>query len=186
MKKNKITIIAISIIFVLGGIFGVALWYFLDDNEEQRELFRNEQIRIVVDGEIFGDFTFDELLEKGVQMGQFSAIFKPNQRQPIERQYEGIEVRDIFSALGIDLEAKSSIVFRASDGFRSSAYTISEVLTPNTVFIAVKYDGEEFIRGITAGFSPYPNEDGGPFVVIRRGDSTSQFRIRILTEISVA
>jgi energy-coupling factor transport system ATP-binding protein len=152
----------------------------LESNKDLQKLFENDQLRIRVDGELIDDFTFGEL-EKLAPLKTFNAVYRPNNRQPRNRQYQGIELRELLEALEIDLEDRERVVFSAADGLQRS-YSLADVLIENNVFIAVTYDGRVFRRGISAT-TPYPQEDGGPFVVIRASDPFSQFRVRILVEI---
>ncbi|MCL2630032.1 MAG: hypothetical protein FWD49_00745 [Firmicutes bacterium] len=183
MKKpiSKNAIIAIVLIFVLAVAFGVGLYLILDFNKEFKELYESEKIRII-SKDFVKDFSFDELKELATPK-TFTATYKPNQRLPITREYTGFCLLDIFSALDIELSKSKGVSFMPSDG-RETVYNINDILTPNNVFIAFKWDGKAFPKG-NAGISPYPDENGGPFVVIRAKDLVSTNRVKWLVQIEV-
>jgi len=185
MKKlNKTAFAAIIIVTVLAAAFGTGLGLILHDNKEYRELYENELIKINLNGEELGIFTFGQLAELCGGINEFNAVYKPSRKEPIERKYEGLELKGVLAALGIDIAELKSVSFRASDGY-PKVFPLSDIQKDNEVFIAVKYGGREFIRGIKPSGSTYPDEDGGPFVVIKASDVFSNDRVRGLVEINV-
>lgn len=74
--------------------------------------------------------------------------------------------------------------FTASDGMQK-VYAIQDVTEEDNVFVANKVNGEFFNKGIDSLAYTKPQEDGGPYVVIRAKDSVSQNRVKLLVEICV-
>ena len=181
MKKTSI--IAIVIVVILAAAFGAGLWLLLEDNEQYQDLFENAEIKIKVNGEEVGVYDLEQLTEL-VPLTEFSAVYKPSGKLPIERIYEGFELKSVLGAVDIDVSAIKSVSFRASDG-KIVSYTGTDIRKDKEVFIAIKYAGKEFISGIKGSGEFYPEEDGGPFVVIKASAGFSQDRVRCLVEVSV-
>jgi hypothetical protein len=182
IKVNKTTIIALVLIVVLAIGFGVGLYFLLDQNKDLRHLYENEEIRINIFGQELGVFTFAQL-EALAPAENFNAVFKPSGRPAIERVYLGIELRKLLAALGVDLNEISGVGFISSDGYQN-IYPRDWVLQESEVFITVVYENKVFQKGISV-LSSYPEEDGGPFVVIKASDLFSNNRVRLLVEINV-
>ena len=174
---NKTSLIAIIVVVILAAAFGAGLWMLLKDNEQ----YEIGKIRITVNGEEIG--VYGDLAELA-DITSFNAVYKPNNKQPVARTYEGFELKAVLEAVGIDVSAIKSVAFRASDG-QSKLYAGADIRKEKEVFVAVKYDGKAFIAGINKKVPSYPEEDGGPFVVIRASDAVSQNRLRCLVEINV-
>ena len=185
MKKlSKTMLAAIIIVIVTAAAFGVGLYLLLRDNEPYRDLFENSQLKIKVNGEELGIYTAEELAElSGIK--EFSAVYKPSGKDPILRGYEGFELKSVLAAAGIDISQIKSVSFRGLDGFTKGLFPLSDLHKDKEIFIAVKYAGKNFIRGVKPSCSAYPEEDGGPFVVIKASDAFSNNRIRGLAEINV-
>jgi hypothetical protein len=181
-KLNKTALIAIVLVVVFAVGFGVGLHFLLQQNKGLRHLYENEQIRIKILGEELGTFTFAEL-EELVPLEEFTAVFKPSGRPAIERTYLGIEVRKLLIALNVDFSQFAGISFMPADG-RQSVFSREQIMKENDVFIAVQYGDKVFQRGISLS-STYPEEDGGPFVVIIASDPFSMNRVRALVEIDI-
>ena len=185
MKKlSKTTLTAIIIVIVLAAAFGGGLYFLLRDNEPYRDLFENNQLKINVNGEEIRIYTVDELTGlAGIK--EFSAVYKPSSKDPISRVYEGLELKAVLTAVGINISEVKSVSFRGYDGFTKGLFPLSDLYKDNEIFVAVKYGGKDFIRGIKPSGSTYPEEDGGPFVVIKASDVFSNDRVRGLAEINV-
>ncbi|MFW5780481.1 MAG: hypothetical protein ACOCWI_03405 [Bacillota bacterium] len=179
MSKN--TKIAIVIVAGLIVLFGVILTVLLLNNREDRALYTDEKIRIRTSQEVLGEYNLDELLQMSPET-EFDAIYKPNNMPPIEKTYTGIYLLDLLDSLNIDIESVQSIKFKAMDGYEM-IYSIEDILIEDNVYIAYLSEGQPFAEGIES--NPYPDEDGGPFVVIRAKDQTSQYRVKLLVEITV-
>lgn len=179
-KTNKIAIIIISSLAV---IFIAILSIFLLTNQENRSLYEDEKIRIIYGDELIGEFTLNELLELSSAV-EFQAIYKPNNALPIDRTYTGIHLRELIIALNIEMEDVSNIQFSAMDGM-TKIYTKQDILQDNNVYIAYLVNGEPFSSGIISSAYNHPQEDGGPFVVIRANDTISQHRVKLLVEIKI-
>ncbi len=185
MKKplSKQALTAIIIIAVLTIAFGALLTVYLIKNRDNREIYQEQKIRILVGEQLLGEYTFEELSELAAEKN-FSAVYKPSGKKAISRQYSGIELRELFAALSIDLMDKQDVRFTASDG-KQQIYRVQDVLAENNVFVARKVEGEYFNSGIDALAYTKPQEDGGPYVVIRAKDTVSQYRVKLLVEICV-
>lgn len=180
-KKNKK--IAIIIIAVLIVVFIIALVVFINSNQENVDLYNSEKIKITYGEELLGEYTLQELLDisSGVE---FEAIYKPSGKQPIEREYTGIYIKDLFEKIDINLEEIQRVKFRAMDGYMQ-IYNVNTILEEDNVYIAYLVNGEPFNTGINSLAYYEPQEDGGPFVIIRAQDDTSQYRVKLVTEIII-
>lgn len=184
MNKIKTsTLIALIIICLLVIIFSILLVLYLKDNAQVREYYTEEKITIINKGNILASYTFDELVEL-TDIKTFTAVYKPSGKLPIEREYSGIELKELLKVLNIDYENSQGVVFKASDGMQK-IYSISDVMQENNVFIANKVEGQPFNKGIVTNAYSTATEDGGPFVVIKANDNVSQNRVKMLVSIEV-
>ena len=185
MKKlSKTALAAIIIIVFLTAAFGVGLYFILRENGPYRDLFENNQIVIKVDGKEIGTYSVDELTELA-GMKEFNAVYKPSRKDPISRVYSGFELKAVLEAAGVNMLEIKGVTFRGYDGFSKGLFPLSDLYKDNEIFVAVKYEGKDFIRAIKPSGSTYPEEDGGPFVVIKASDAFSNERMRGLVEINV-
>lgn len=185
MKKLKLkqsNLIAIIIIVVITIAFVVMVPLYIKHNEGNKGLYEEKKIRIII-GDDVTEYSFDELIEYSPSV-EFTAVYKPNNMLPIQRTYSGIYLYDLLIALDVNLNDYTGAVFKASDGFQK-AYTINEIMQADNVYIAYLVNGKEFNRGIDTLAYTKPEEDGGPFVVIKALDSTSQNRVKMLVEIKL-
>lgn len=185
MKKplSRQALIAIIIIVALAVAFGVLLTVYLAKNRENRQIYEEQKIRILVGEQLVGEYTFQELSELSAEKN-FNAVYKPSGKPAISRQYSGIELKGLLAALSIDLTDRQGVRFTASDGMQK-VYTIQDVLEEGNVFVAHKVGGKYFNKGIDSLAYTKPQEDGGPYVVIRAKDAVSQNRVKLLVEICV-
>ena len=184
MKRiSKTSLAAIIILVVLAAAFGVGLWLILKDNKQYRVLYEDSRVKININSAELGAYTAAELT-KMAGMKEFNAKYKPSGKSPIARTYHGFELKAVFQAAGIDIAEIKSVSFRAFDGYAKGLFP-SDLYKDNEIFIAIKYDGKEFIRGVNSSGAHYPEEDGGPFVIIKASSEFSYDRIRGLVEINV-
>ncbi len=184
MRKLKLTtLITIIISIILIILFSIFLALFLNYNKENRENYLHEKIKIVHKGQTLGEYTFAELEELSASK-KFDAIYKPSGKPPKQRKYNGIELKELFVALNIDLDGAQSVLFIASDGLQK-VYTVADIQADKNVFIANKVENKPFNKGILADAYFKPQEDGGPFVVIKAKDEFSQNRVKLLVSIEV-
>lgn len=184
MKKLKqTTVIAIVIVIIIAIAFGILLSLYLKQNQENRETYIEEKIRILENDSFIGEYTFSELSEI-TPPEDFQAVYKPNGKLPMEKTYNGIYLKDLLISLDIDLSDKNTAIFTASDGLQKS-YSINDILDNDNVYIANKVNGKPFNKGIDALAYTKPEEDGGPYVVIKAKDSISQNRVKLLVEINI-
>ncbi|MDD4315784.1 MAG: hypothetical protein PHC84_01335 [Clostridia bacterium] len=185
MKKilKKQTVIAIIIIATLAVAFGALLAVYLVENRENREIYEEQKIRVLVGERLLGEYTYDELSALSTEE-EFRAVYKPSGKPAIERSYSGIALKKLLQAMQIDVSDMQYVSFKASDG-RQMLYTAADVLEDGNVYIANKVEGEYFNKGIDPLAYNKPQEDGGPYVVIKANDSVSQNRVKLLVEICV-
>lgn len=181
--KKKSVIAAIAIVSILAVLFSVLLVIYLKDNQEPRNNYLNKEIKIISDNETIGEFSFEEL-EDYAESVDFEAVYKPNGKLPKEKNYTGIELKELLLNMGVDLENAESVLFKASDGLQK-IYSIDDVMQDNNVYIANKVEGEPFNKGILPNSYDKEQEDGGAFVVIKANDAFSQNRVKMLVEIEV-
>lgn len=184
-KLQPPAIAAIAIVCILVLAFSIFLPIYLKHNRADRELYKNEQIKITAYGEELGVFTITRLLElEGVEEVDFTATYDTSNSEPMQKTYTGIELKKVLIALNVDMSLARNVVFFASDG-ASKIYSPEQVLADDNVFIAYKVDGKPFNNGIKAMAYKDSAEDGGPFVVIRVSDAFSNNRCKLLTGVTV-
>ena len=183
MKLSKNAKISIIIIAVLVVIFSISLTLFLLSNRENRNLYLQEKIKITAFGEKLGEYTLGELLEVSPAQ-EFEAVYKPNNMKPVKKTYTGIYLKDLVVGLDVDINRINHIKFAAGDGLQK-IYGIQDVLEESNVYIAYLVNGKPFNTGILSFAYNKPEEDGGPFVVIRAKDKVSQNRVKLLVEIII-
>lgn len=187
MKKNlsKQAIMAIAIVGALVVAFAVFLPLYLKNNEENRELYKEQKIKITAFGEELGSFTIEELLAlEGVAEEEFTAIYDTSVSDPVEKAYSGIEVKKILLALGVELYDIEIATFKGSDGL-TKIYEGRDIRKDGEIFIAYKVNGQPFTEGIDRKGYTRDTEDGGPFVSIKASDAYSQNRCKLLTEVNI-
>lgn len=180
--KNKNALIALIIVVVLVILFGVVLFFFLRENKGNREQYEKREIAITIEGQKTS-YTFEDLSNLSAPV-EFDAVYKPSNKQPIDKSYTGIELRDLLEKLGVDIEAIKQVTFVAKDGFEK-VYRAEDVRKEGNVYIANKVNGKPFNEGIDPLAYNKEQEDGGPFVVIKAEDKFSQNRVKMLVEIIV-
>ncbi|NLT18541.1 MAG: hypothetical protein GXY10_03945 [Clostridiales bacterium] len=185
LKLNIPTIISIIIVGLLAIALAIFLPFYLKENEEERTLFENTEIKIVAYGEEIGVFSLEEMLAvEGVEEKTFGAVYDTSSSEPVEKSYTGIELKALLSGLQIDLSGARMVTFKASDGM-NKVYSQQDVVKSNNVYIAYKVEGLEFNTGIDPLAYMKTNEDGGPFVIIKVEDPYSQNRCKLLVEIVI-
>ncbi|NCA67353.1 MAG: hypothetical protein EOM87_04745 [Clostridia bacterium] len=182
-KLSRINLIAIMIVAVCVIAFAVILPIYLKHNAENSEIYEEQKIRILLRGELIGEYTFDELAEYSPAV-EFTAVYKPNNMLPQDKTYTGIFLHDLITAMELDTTGVTSVKFTAKDGMQKS-YSISEVQEEGNVYIANTVSGLPFNNGINIFAYTKEQEDGGPFVVIKAKDSVSQNRVKLLVEINL-
>jgi ATP sulfurylase len=182
-KLSKQNLIAIIIVAVFTVGFAILLPIYLKANEDERQIYSDQKIRIIAYGETIGEYTIEELIEYSPAV-EFDATYKPSGKDPIERTYTGIYMKDLLTAFGINLEDASSVLMTGSDGMQK-VYTIADVNADGNVYISYLVNGKPFNSGIDAFAYTKPEEDGGPYVVIKAQDMFSQNRVKLLTTIEI-
>lgn len=183
MKIKKSVLIAIIIVVLLVVAFSILLVFYLRENKQQRENFEQGKITIINDQTMLGSFDLNQL-EQLCSAKTFQAVYKPSGRVALQKEYKGIELRELLEAMEVDIQNAKAVIFKASDGLQKT-YNINDVMQQGNVFIAYMVEGKPFNNGILAQAYSKPQEDGGPFVVIKAKDEVSQNRVKMLTEIAV-
>src|SRR5690554_2058041 len=146
MKLTRNTKIAIIIIIILIIIFAISLTFFLLSNKENRDLYLEQKIRITAFEQTLGEYELEKILELSPQT-EFQATYKPNNMKPIERTYTGVYLKDLITALNVDIESVNYIKFSASDGMQK-VYSVDDIKEANNVYIAYLVNGKPFNKGI--------------------------------------
>lgn len=185
-KLSKPTIIAIAVFLALAIAFAIFLPLYIKNNQENRQLYKEQKIRITAYGNDLGSYTIDQLLAlDGVSQQDFTSVYDTSASDPVQKTYTGIELKKVFAALDIRIAEARSITFKASDG-AVKLYTPQDITKANNVFIAYKVNGKPFTNGIDGLGHTRDTEDGGPFVVIRVSDTYSTNRCKLLTEVIIS
>ena len=119
----------------------------------------------VIDTEII--YTHEEALV-------FPAVVRSSGSKPVETEYKGIELKELFKSLELDITNYSKATLTASDGYRI-ILNIEEILEPSNVYLTFERDGEELKSKKQGG--------NGPFQLIIRRDPFSQRWIKHVDEI---
>ncbi len=181
LKSGEIATILISVILLVS--FSVFLPFYLKSLDDEKGLFEANRIRFAENGTVVAEKNFEEM-QGLVESEQFEAIYDTSTTDPVANQYIGFELKPLLESLGINLDGKTSVTLKGSDG-HSVVYSIGDVLLENNVFIAFKVNGKVFKKGIAPIITDSSQEDGGPYVGIKVNDKTSQKRMRMLVEINV-
>lgn len=182
-NSRKTLIIAIAIIAVLAIATAILYPYYLKQNNDVRNAYKNGKVIIKVNDELLGEYTLEQLIEI-VPPVDFHAVYKPSGKLPLEKTYTGILFKDVLTSLNIDMADKTGAILKASDGMQQT-YTKAEILENDNMYIAFKVEGEPFNVEKKANAYEEKYEDGGPLVVILAKDSTSQHRTKWLAEINI-
>ncbi len=183
-KSQRVAII-ITIFIIVALTIGliIVVPMFNDENKGNRELYKQELVSIVVNDKEVGKYGIEEL-KVLVKEENFTAIYDTSYTEPLEKTYTGIELKQIFLALKIDVDNITSVLFKASDSVQK-IYAGSEIKKDKNVFLTYKVNGQKFNKGIDPLKGKTEYEDGGTMVIINKGDSTSQNRVKLLTTIEV-
>lgn len=152
MKMNKDKKILISIIVGLLLIIGIFAFLNKDSVEEKKSL-NNDAIFIVMEeGKEIQRFD----MEKVRSMGEtdFKANLKTNGKDPIEYEYTGVLLKNVFKEAGISLEGKEAVILTAADGYAVSI-EIKKVLQNDNVYVAYMREGEAIGTKEEGGKGPY-------------------------------
>lgn len=159
-KADKIVYIALGVLFA-----AVLLFAFLNRSgrEIQRALEENREFLVRVDGEYAATVTLQMLLDLGPQ--EFKTSFSTSIAAPREVALQGVELRLLFEALGIDVSNADYFAVSGLDGYYSPL-TPAEVHSAETIYICYSMDGEILKTMGEGGF--------GPFMLVIRGSLFAQ------------
>lgn len=104
----------------------------------------------------------------------FPAVVRSSGAKPVETEYKGVELTELFNSLDIDISNYEKATFNASDGYRI-IISIEEILEPSNVYLTFERDGENLKSKKQGG--------NGPFQLIIRRDPFSQRWIKHVNEI---
>ncbi|MFO7928200.1 MAG: molybdopterin-dependent oxidoreductase [Candidatus Humimicrobiaceae bacterium] len=168
-RKNTIIIVLVA---VLAVAVGVAAFLNSGNLTEKRKM--QQEAKVVLkdrDGEIetigLGYIT-------GLHPVEFSATLDTSNSGPREQLYTGIELKKIFSSLGIDSRDYSTVLVKAVDGY-TVALTMEEVLKESNIYLAYQMNGESLGTKEEGG--------SGPYQLIVREDQFSQRWCKFVTEV---
>ena len=104
----------------------------------------------------------------------FPAVVRSSGSRPVETEYKGVELTELFKTLSLDISNYDKIAFNASDGYRI-ILSVEEILEPSNVYLTFERDGKILKSKKLGG--------NGPFQLIIRRDPFSQRWIKHVDEI---
>lgn len=104
----------------------------------------------------------------------FPAVVRSSGSKPVETEYKGVELTELFKTLSLDISNYDKITFNASDGYRI-ILSVEEILEPSNVYLTFERDGKILKSKKLGG--------NGPFQLIIRRDPFSQRWIKHVDEI---
>ena len=173
MNKQKTFRIAIILlgIMIIGLITSILIYnFYKEDIAEDSFLIIQGDRQVVV--------TTSELEE--MEMITFANRYRNSQGADLFIDYEGVNLLDVLAKYNFSLEDCSSVNFIARDSFFRS-YNVNEIDEDN-VILTLCAEGAPLTIGNT---STPPGQDGGPIMIIKRNDSYSTNRIKMLYSIEL-
>jgi hypothetical protein len=171
-KKAAVTIIIVAAILLIA--LGVTAYLNLGNIKEKKALQENAVFLIKSGDTKLAEVNMDYLANVGEK--DFKANLKKSGKPPVEHNYTGVAMKDLFKKLNIDTGNSSTVILKAIDGY-TSAIKLSEVMEDDNVYIAYKMDGKSLGNSENGG--------DGPYMVIIRKDIYSQRWCRFLIEIDL-
>lgn len=149
-------------------VIAILLGVFLFNKEEDVSLriVKGEEEIIVSKEEIYS-------LEGAVT---FPAVIRSSGQKPVETEYKGIELLELFAALNIDISHAERLTFNASDGYRIML-SVEEIREPKNTYLVYQRDGQSMKSKKQGG--------DGPFRLIIRRDPFSERWIKHVEEIII-
>jgi hypothetical protein len=171
-KRNTIIIVSVSVVLA----FVVGLFAFLNaGNLSQKKILQEEALILIsAEGKTLGTVSMDII--EGIGPADFSANLDTSDSEPQEHIYTGVLLNDVLKNLGINASDYSSLIVKAIDGY-TVAFTTSEVLEEDNIYLAVKRDGEPLGTKSTGG--------SGPYQIIVRKDAFSQRWCKFVVEMEL-
>lgn len=152
MKMNKNKTILLSIIVGLLLIIGTFAFLNKDSVEEKKSL-NNDAIFIVMEeGKEIQRFDMEKV--RNIGETNFKANLKTNGKDPIEYEYTGVLLKNLFQEAGISLEGKEAVILTAADGYATSI-EVKKVLENDNVYVAYMREGEAIGTKEEGGKGPY-------------------------------
>ena len=92
-------------------------------------------------------------------------VVRSSGNKPVEAEYKGIELLELFNSLGLNITNFEKVTFNATDGYRI-ILSIDEVKEDSNTYLTFKQDGEYLKSKKKKG--------NGPYQLIIRRDPFSQ------------
>lgn len=172
MSKN--TKIAIGIIAGLCIVLVGALLLNKEGLDERKEMFTSAQVTLKDSGNEICILNFEDIKAAGEET--FEAVYDTSKTEPVTLSYTGVQLKNVLSQSGIELEGKTTVVLSAVDGY-TVAYILEEVMEEGNVYLTYAEEGE-MLKSREEGGS-------GPYQTIVVSDTFSSRRCKWLTSIEV-
>jgi len=173
-KNKKLWIIIIVVVAVLAIALGVTAYLNRGNLSEKKELQENAIILIKSGDKELAEANMELVTSLGEK--EFKANLKKSGKPPVEHNYTGVPMKNLFAELKIDTTNVTTVVLKAIDGY-SSALTLTEVMEEDNVYIVYKMDGKSLGNAENGG--------DGPYLALIRKDPYSQRWCKLLTEINL-
>lgn len=152
MKMNKNKTILLSIIVGLLLIIGIFAFLNKDSVEEKKSL-NNDAIFIVMEeGKEIQRFDMEKV--RSIGETNFKANLKTSGKEPIEYEYTGVLLKNLFQEAGISLDGIKAVILTAADGYATSI-EVKKVLENDNVYVAYMKEGEAIGTKEEGGKGPY-------------------------------
>ncbi len=148
-KNKKILIFVVAALVVIIGIFA----FLNKDSVAEKKSLNNDAIFIIKEnGEEVQSFDMEEIRSLGES--NFKANLKTSGKDPIEYEYTGVLLKNVFEEAGVSLEGKDAVVMTAADGYATSV-EMKKVLADDNVYVAYMREGESIGTKEEGGKGPY-------------------------------
>jgi len=173
-NNKKVWVIIVAIVAVLAIALGVTAYLNMGNLKEKKTLQENAIIVIKSGDKKLAEANMDYITGLGEK--EFKANLKKSGKPPVEHNYTGVPMKNLFAGLKIDTTNVTTVVLKAIDGY-TSALTLSEVMEDDNVYIVYKMDGKSLGNAENGG--------DGPYQALIRKDPYSQRWCKLLTEIEL-
>jgi DMSO/TMAO reductase YedYZ molybdopterin-dependent catalytic subunit len=152
--------LALGLLFVAVAVF-VLINY--GDTELRRALAENREFQIRIDGEAVATVGVDDLLD--LQPQEFSTKMATSIGAPRQVTLEGVELRSLLDAFGVDATQAAVVVISGFDGYHSPLKP-SDIYKTESVYICSAMNGKILKAQSEGGL--------GPFLMVVRSDRFAQ------------
>ena len=157
---NKVVYLVLGMLLV---IMSALAFLNRGDAELRRALEDNREFQIRIEGEPVATVSLQTLL--GLDPQEFTTTYATSISAPHIATLQGVELRLLLGALGIDASSASYYVVTGLDSYYSPL-TKEEVDKEETIYICFSMDGEILKKQSEGGF--------GPFLLVIRGERFAQ------------